>query len=91
MSTKIYPFSRGVPSRPAFAIRSAVIGSKPRVETLALFGRTLYSPRHHIDMNGRPIPVRRSVDDKHRVVYGPSLRPAIVHPLDAPAPALKRR
>jgi hypothetical protein len=93
VSTKIYIVNNGIPSLPVFAIYGRKVGDRERevpttypAEETRTFGRTLYSPRHHLDAQGRPIPVRVGMNEKHRIVFVPSKRPATVHALDKPAP-----
>lgn len=92
MSTKIHS-TGGIPALPAFVIWGRTAGERERngatahpAEEARFFGRTLYSPRHHVDAQGRPIPVRVGMNEKHRIVFVPSKRPAMVHALDKPAP-----
>ncbi len=88
MSTKIHS-TGGIPALPTFVVWGRMAGERERngatahpAEEARFFGRTLYSPRHHIDAQGRPIPVRISPEGR----YVPSKRPATVHALDKPAP-----
>ena len=75
---KIRVISNGNTVGPVFGILSRVApfehGSPPSWS--ALYGKTLYSPRHHLDAKGRPIPARRARDSAGRPipgVYVPSL------------------
>jgi len=88
VSTKIHS-TGGIPALPAFVIYGRKVGERERngaashpAEEARTFGRTLYSPRHHIDAQGRPIPVRISSEGR----YVPSKRPATAPALDKPAP-----
>jgi hypothetical protein len=79
MSTKIRQANLyGIPALPAFAIDAK--GHKTRY-----FGRIAYSPRHHLDAYGRPIPARATADG-----YKPLFTPTTVLPLSEALPRPKK-
>lgn len=79
---KIRVISNGSAIGPVFGILSRTApfkhGSPPSWS--ALYGKTLYSPRHHLDAAERPIPARCARDAMDRPVpgvYVPSLPVAV--------------
>lgn len=88
--TKIRTVNRPVPNGPTNYVLSREAPFRHgEPETPRAFGKTIYSPRHHLDMEGRPIPAVRSEVRGPR--YVPKQRPATIldlkSPLPAPAPA----
>lgn len=79
---------RGRALGPVFAIvgRPAPYSHGAPPVALSAFGKTLYSPKHHIDAEGRPIPARcrrTGNGDKLKGVYTPATKPTTEVPLDA--------
>lgn len=80
MSTKIHTVRNGRASGPRFYIRTKIRGRETVVRP---FGKTLYSPYHHLDAQGRPIPAKRAERTAQRVPMGhyvPSVEPTTVVP-----------
>lgn len=78
MSTKIRAANLlGLPALPVFAIDAK--GHETRY-----FGRIVYSPRHHLDALGRPIPAKRT-----REGYEPQISPTTHLPGSQPIPRKK--
>ncbi|MGL4257980.1 MAG: hypothetical protein ACRCSL_16725 [Microbacterium sp.] len=75
MSTKIrHANYHGIPTLPVFAIDTK--GRETRY-----FGRIAYSPLHHLDALGRPIPARATANG-----YKPLFTPTTTQPLTRPRP-----
>lgn len=78
---KIRTVNRGHIQFPVYGIvaRPAPYRHGAPVEVVAAYGKTVYSPRHHLDAEGRPIPARRN----GRGGYEPSTKPATILEPDA--------
>ena len=77
MSTKIHTVRNGHAAGPRFYIRTEIRGRETVVRP---FGKCAYSPFHHLDAEGRPIPARATAKG-----YVPSVKSTTVIPLDRAA------
>lgn len=82
MSTKIHTVRNGTAAGPRFYIKTTIRGRETVVRP---FGKCLYSPFHHLDAEGRPIPGKRAGRTAQGAPMGgyvPSVKPTTVIPLD---------
>lgn len=87
---KIRTVNRPIPNGPTNYVLSREAPFRHgEPETPRAFGKTIYSPRHHLDMEGRPIPaVRagRTAQGRPFGTYVPAVEPETILDLKRPLP-----